>query len=360
MAVGPTAAPLASRPVRADWRRALSRQLPWLILVAIGAWAALTRTDQFVVGIIIGSLYALAAVGLTLIYGIAKVSHFAHGDVMMFAGYLAFFTLTGTLLGASAGDVAFPLNLSQLPGATTRIWEFSFGYGFILAMILGGLLMIPILLVIDRVVYQRLMRLGAGTAILAIASLGVAITLRGAMLLIWGPTARRFSTGIRNTIDIPGLPRIVADQFFILAVAIILSAATYLLLYRTTLGASMRATADNPDLARASGIAIGDIRRWTWVIGGGLTAIAGILLTLQSQLTPELGFVLLLPIFASMIVGGVGNPLGAFIGGLIVGVVAEVAVSLGFISPGYKTSIAFIVLIIVILFRPRGLFGATA
>lgn len=342
----------------ARWGQWLSAWAPWIIIIGLGTWAAIARTDQFVVGIIIGTLYALAAVGLTMIYGITKVPHFAHGDSMMLAAYLAFFVFTGAVLGASSGDAVLPVNLGQLPGATERIWEFSFGYGLILALLIGVLVMIPVYLAIDRLVYQRLARMGAGTAILAVASLGVAITLRGAMLLIWGPTSRRYTTGVRDTIELPGLPRIVADQFFIVITAALLTILAYLLLYRTTLGTSMRATADNPDLARASGIDIATTRRWTWIIGGALTAVAGILLALQSQLTPELGFVLLLPIFAAMILGGIGNPFGAFLGGLIVGVVGEVSVSLGIISPGYKTGVAFAVLIVVILIRPQGLFGA--
>lgn len=342
------------------WGQWLNAWAPWIVILGLGGWAAVARTDQFVVGIIIGTLYALAAVGLTMIYGITNVPHFAHGDSMMMAAYLAFFVFAGAVLGAGDGDAVLPINLAMLPGATERIWEFSFGYGLILALVIGVLLMIPVYLAIDRVVYQRLARMGAGTAILAVASLGVAITIRGAMLMIWGPTSRRYTTGIRDTIQIPGLPRIVADQFFILVVAIGLTVVAYLVLFRTTLGTTMRATADNPDLARASGIDTAVTRRWTWIIGGGLTAVAGILLALQSQLTPELGFVLLLPIFAAMILGGIGNPFGAFLGGLIVGVVGEVSVSLGIISPGYKTGVAFVVLIVVILFRPRGLFGAKA
>jgi branched-subunit amino acid ABC-type transport system permease component len=158
-------------------------------------------------------------------------------------------------------------------------------------------------------------------------------------------------------VSLPGLPPIVADQLFIIAAALLLTVAAYVLLYRTRLGTAMRATADNTNLARASGIDVGATRRWTWIIGGALTAVAGCLLALQSQLSPELGFVLLLPIFASAILGGIGSPHGAFIGGLIVGVVGEVAVGVGVIAPGYKLAVVFVVLIAVILVRPQGLFG---
>jgi len=340
------------------WRQGLGAWTLWLLIGAFVTWAAYARTEQFVVGLIVGSLYALAAVGLTLIYGIARVPHFAHGDAMMVAAYLAFFSLTGAVAGSRSGDVAFPLQVSGLPGATEPIWRFSFGYGLIIAFLIGAALTVPLLLAIDRIVYQRLHRRGASTAILAVASLGVAIGLRGIMLLIWGPNGRRFSTGIRETVILPGLPPIVADQFFIVIAAILLTAAAYVMLYRTRLGTAMRATADNPNLARASGIDVAATRRWTWIVGGALTAAAGCLLALQAQLSPELGFVLLLPIFASAILGGIGSPHGAFIGGLIVGVVGEVAVGVGVIAPGYKSAVVFVVLIAVILLRPQGLFGA--
>jgi len=342
------------------WARRLGELAPWVVIGVLGVWSAVALTEQFVVGIIVGSLYALAAVGLTLIYGIARVSHFAHGDVMMLSAYLGFFVLTGTVAGVGSTDATLPFRLDQLPGATERIWLFSFGYGLVLAIVAAALLAIPILLAIDRAVYRPLLGRGASTAIVAVSSLGVAIAMRGVMLLVWGPAGRRYSTGIRDTVELPGLPRIVADQFFILATAVVLAVAAYVLLYRTRLGTAMRATADNADLARASGIDTLSVRRWTWAIGGFLTAIAGCLLALQSQLSPELGFVLLLPIFASAILGGIGSPHGAFIGGLVVGVIGETTVGAGWVGPGYKLAVTFVVLIVVILFRPNGLFGGRA
>ena len=102
---------------------------------AFAAWAAVAQTPQFVVGLIVGSLYALSAVGLTLIYGVARVSHFAQGDAMMVAAYLAFFLLTGAVVGSRAGDAVFPLHVGALPGAMEPIWRFSFGYGLVIAIV---------------------------------------------------------------------------------------------------------------------------------------------------------------------------------------------------------------------------------
>jgi len=321
------------------------------------AWAAYAYSSQFIVGLVIGSLYALAAVGLTLIYSIARIPHFAHGDAMMVSAYLAFFALTGSLLGNSRGDARLPVRIDLLPGATDQIWRFSFGYGFLLAILVAAILAIPLFLAINRFVYRPLQERGTSSAILAVSSLGVAISLRGLILVFWGGTPRKYTTGVRDTVEFWKLPRLVADQYFIFISTVVIAAVVAWLLFRTKLGKAMRAMADNPELARASGIVTRDVTRWTWIIGGALIVVAGTFLALQAQLSPELGFALLLPIFASAILGGIGSPQGALLGGLIIGVVSEVSVGMGFISSGYKIAVAFLVLILVILIRPRGLFG---
>jgi len=329
----------------------------WLVVAAIGLWALIDRTDQFVVGIVMGSILALGAVGLTLIYGVLKFAHFAHGDSMMLAAYIAFFFLSGRMVGTRT-DVELPWSLDDLPGATTPILDFSFGYGLLLAIPLAAVVIAGLFVLLDRLVYRRLRERGSGLAIFAVASLGVAISLRSVMLIFWGSSPRFYVPGIRPTTDLPFGVRIVTDQIFIFAAAVVLAALTYILLFRTRLGKAMRAMADNPDLARVAGIDTDAIVRWTWVLGGFTVAIAGGLLALQSQLKPELGFVLLLPLFAATILGGIGSPQGAFFGAMIVGIAQEVAVSLGFLSPGYKFSVAFIILILILLLRPQGLFGA--
>jgi branched-chain amino acid transport system permease protein/neutral amino acid transport system permease protein len=119
----------------------------------------------------------------------------------------------------------------------------------------------------------------------------------------------------------------------------------------------MRAYSDNPELALVSGINTDRVITWTWVIGGVLLAVAGVLLALQANLKPELGFELLLPLFAAAILGGLGKPQGAFVGALVVGVCQEVSVA--YFSAGYKPAVAFVILILILLIRPRGLFGST-
>ena len=175
------------------------------------------------------------------------------------------------------------------------------------------------------------------------------------MLMIWGPDPRFYIRGIHLAQRYPFDIVLKTDQIFIFAVALGMAVLVYLLLFRTKLGKAMRALADNPDLALVSGINTDQVIAWTWAIGGGLMAIAGALLALQANLKPELGFGLILPISAAAILGGIGKPQGAFVGAMVVAVPQEVSVE--FFSAGYKPGVAFVILILVLLLRPRGLFG---
>ncbi|MGD9713016.1 MAG: branched-chain amino acid ABC transporter permease, partial [Thermomicrobiales bacterium] len=250
----------SSRAANVTW----PRQTPWLIAGALAiftVWSALSWPQQFMTGLIVGSLYALSAVGLTLIYSIARTPHFAHGDSMMLTAYITFFALTGVLVGADGPDARLPIRLDQLPGATDQIWRFSFGYAFLLAMLVAVLVAIPLLLAINAWVYKPLLARNSGTAIVAVASLGIAIAMRGFILLIWGATPRKYVTGIRDTVEVWRFPRVVADQYFILVASLLLTIIVSWILFRTRLGTSMRAMADNPDLARASGIITAHVTR---------------------------------------------------------------------------------------------------
>ncbi len=336
-----------------------------LLFLGLGIWALRYETDAFAVGMVTGSILALGAIGLTLIFGILKFAHFAHGDSMMLAGYFAFFALTGKVVGERT-DVELPWSLNNLPGATSHIpWpgegEFSFGYGLLIAMVVAAVVMAAVFVGLDRLVYRPLRRRRSGIVIFAIASLGIAISMRSLMLMFWASSPRFYAPGIRPTTDLPFDVRIVTDQIFIFFAAMVLAALVYLLLFRTKLGKAMRAMSDNPDLAQVSGINTDQIVTWTWLIGGSLVAVAGVLLALQAQLKPELGFVLLLPLFAATILGGIGSPQGAFVGAMIVGISQEVFAVVGpdiGLSSGYKFSVAFVILILILLVRPRGLFGA--
>ncbi|MBI1886225.1 MAG: branched-chain amino acid ABC transporter permease [Chloroflexi bacterium] len=330
----------------------------WLLIVGLVLWSALNSDTRqlFVNGVVVGSVFALGAIGLTLIYGILKFGNFAHGDLMMLGAYFAFFALTGRVSERPRFDKELPWSLDSLPGAVDRLGDLTFGYGLIIAAVVAVAVMAALSIGLDRLIYRPLRRRGAGIVIFAIASLGVAIAARSLMLIIWGPEPRSYVTGIHKAQQYPFDIRLKTDQIFIFAVAVGLAVLVYLLLYRTKLGKAMRAMSDNPDLARVSGINTDQIIAWTWVIGGALVAVAGVLLAIQAQLNPQLGFVILLPLFASAILGGIGNPIGALTGALVVGIAQEVAVE--YFAPGYKSGVAFVILIVILLLRPRGLLGA--
>ena len=147
------------------------------------------------------------------------------------------------------------------------------------------------------------------------------------------------------------------DQVFIVGLTLVVALGLYLLLYRTRLGKAMRATSDNPELAEIAGIDTERIRLSTWAISGGLTALAGVMFAIQAQLRFDAGFEFLLPMFAAVILGGIGNPWGALVGGLIVGVTQEVSTE--WIDSGYKPGVPFALLILILLVRPRGIFGSS-
>jgi branched-chain amino acid transport system permease protein len=347
----------------------------WALIGGLFLWAAIDERQLFVIGLIVGSILALGALGLTLIYGVLKFGNFAHGDTMMLGAYLAFFFMTG-LVKETRRDTSIGFSLNDLPGATERLGDLSFGFGFLLALALAALVVATFSVGLDRLVYRPLRRRKSGIVIFAAASIGIAFSIRSVLLMVWGPEPRTYVGGIVPKKDYPLDISLKTNEVFTFVVALTLAVLVYLLLFRTKLGKAMRAYADNPDLSLVSGINTDRIVTWTWVIGGALMAIAGVLLGLQANLKPELGFQLLLPLFAAAILGGLGKPQGAFIGALVVGVSQETAVAFGpvlsgfleiltlglwdpdvHISAGYKPGVAFIILILILLLRPRGLFG---
>ena len=276
--------------------------------------------------------------GLTLTYGVMKFANFAHGDLMTLGMFLAFFVIGNV---GWAGDSIGPL---------------SFGWGMIPAALFAMAGVAVVVVAIDRVVYRPLRSRGSGILAMAIASLGVGIMVRAVVQMIWGPGTEHYTRGIHKAVTIFWDLKVKPDQFFILGLTITLAFAVYLLLYRTTLGKAMRATADNAELAEVSGIETERMHQWTWAIGGALIAIAGIMLAIQSQLRFDAGFELLLPMFAAVILGGIGNPWGALAGGMVVGISQEVSTE--WINTGFKPGVPFAILIVMLLVRPRGLFGS--
>lgn len=288
-------------------------------------------------GVMLGGIIALGAIGLTLVYGVLKFPNFAHGELVTLGAYGA-------------------LTFAALLPAGPPMRPFSFGWELLAGLILSMPIVSLIALAVDRVLFRPLRVRVASLVLFAMASLAAAFFLRSAIYLVWGSDFLFYYPGRANpALDLPLGIRVQADQVFVFLLATVLVILTWLLLERTRMGKAMRATANNPDLAQVRGINTERVIAWTWVLGACLAAAGGVMYGLASQLRPEMGFWLLLPMFAAAIVGGLGSPVGAIVGAVIIGVAQQVSSS--FINPAYGPGVAFILLVVVLLLQPQGLFG---
>jgi branched-chain amino acid transport system permease protein len=298
--------------------------------------------ELIVYGIVLGSIIALGAIGLTLVYGILRFANFAHGDLMTAGAYIAFFLVT----------VLFP----WLDIPDTTFGSLSFGWRMALAfpIVMACVAMAAILF--DRILYRPLRMKRSGPVILAMSALGASFIIRMIVLILWGADSLFYRPGVlRPAIELSLEIKIRPDQILILVTVLSLVALLYLFLKRTKMGKAMRATADNMELARVSGIDTERVIIWTWGIGGALAAAGGILYGIDVQLHPYMGWNFLLPLFAATILGGIGNMYGALVGALIMGIAQQV--STAYLLPTYKPAVAFIVMILILLVKPQGIFG---
>ncbi|WP_172295048.1 branched-chain amino acid ABC transporter permease [Pseudoruegeria sp. HB172150] len=311
-----------------------------------------------------GSQLAIGALGVTLIYGILRFSNFAHGDTMAF-GAMATILVTWGLqgMGVSLGPV--PTALLALPA--------------------GIAITALLLLFTDWAVYSFYREQKAKPVVLVIVSMGVMFMMNGLVRFIIGPDDQNFADGerfiinARNFREMTGLSEGLAfrtSQGITILTAIIVVILLFWFLNRTRTGKSMRAYSDNEDLALLSGINPERVVQITWVIVAALATIAGVLYGLDKSFKPFTYFQLLLPIFASAIVGGLGSPLGAIVGGYLIAF-SEVMVTYAWkkvitytvppemapdglvqlLSTDYKFAVSFVILVIVLLFRPTGIFA---
>ncbi len=311
-------------------------------------------------GLIIGSVYALGAVGVTLIFGILRFAHFAHGDMMTAAAFIAF-TLAA-ILSAMGLSLPIPLVLLLLPVVMALTALFAIG--------------------LDKAFYKPLRQRGAKPVVLVMASIGVTLMLQGLIRLFAGTGSRDMyldAPKIIFRIPTGGRPIVITEpQVALIVLTVVAVIALHLFLTRSRLGKAMRAVSDNPDLARVTGIPIERVVKATWVIGGGLAAIAGTMLAMDVQLKPDLAYNILLPIFAAAILGGIGQPYGAIAGGYLIGFAETLAVfnfsvllrpfrdvlpegfdipaSLAVVPTEYRLVVPFFILVAVLIYRPTGIF----
>jgi neutral amino acid transport system permease protein len=273
-------------------------------------------------GIAVGSILALAAIGLTLTYGILNLSNFAHGDFMTLGAYL-------TWLANDSG---------------LNIW---------LAMILGAIGTIVAMLIAEYLLWKPMRDRRASDTTLIIISIGLALFVRNGILFLYGGSNQLYLLPVIPALELGDL-RIAYYRVVVVIMAIAAIIALHLILQNTKIGKAMRAVADNIDLARVSGINVEQVVLWTWIITGILTAFAGGMYGLIAAVRPTMGWFLILPMFASVILGGIGNPYGAIVGALIIGIAQELSVPL--LGSEYKLGVALAIMILILLIRPQGLF----
>jgi neutral amino acid transport system permease protein len=215
---------------------------------------------------------------------------------------------------------------------------------------------IAIMLLTEVFLWKPMRNIRAQPTTLIIISIGLALFLRSSVLLIWGGSNQSYDLPILPAIDVFGL-KIAYYRILAFALSLLVIIVLHFLLQRTKIGKAMRAVADNIDLARVSGINVERVVIWTWVIAGVLTAIGGASYGLITAVRPNMGWFLVLPIFASAILGGIGNPYGAITGAYVIGIAQELSVP--FLGSQYKLGVALAIMVTMLLFRPQGLFRGT-
>jgi neutral amino acid transport system permease protein len=295
-----------------------------LVLILIIAYGVHDVAQTGLNGLSLGSVYALGAVGLTLVYGILKLVNFAHGDFLTFGAYMAF--LVNVTWGA-------PLILGIL-------------FAIAATAVLG--------VAFERIMWGPMRARKAGLLQLLLMSIGLAFLLQNTIQFIWGTEIRSLDVNVTDSVEFLGL-RIGRTDLIVIVIGFVTLLAIGAMLKWTLLGKRMRALSDNFDLAETSGVDTSRIVVYTWIFAGGLAGLAGVMAGAVTTVKPQLGFELLLPIFAAVILGGIGDAFGALAGGIVLGLVIEWSTLV--IDARWKIAVGFAVLIIVLFIRPQGIFG---
>jgi branched-chain amino acid transport system permease protein len=285
--------------------------------------------EQVINGLILGGIYALIAVGYTMVYGIIQLINFAHGEIFMFGAYFAFLCVT------------------------------TFGLPFWVALPISMLLCATMGMLIDFIAYRPLRNAPRLSAL--ITAIGISLVLQNLARMIWGAEWRVFPSATiptfltENSIPLPGGAQLLFRDMFILVLAVILMVGLNLIIYLTKIGKAMRACAQDKVAAHLMGINTNWVILVTFAIGSALGAVAGVMVGVREVIEPTMGYYKGVAAFAAAVLGGIGNITGAMLGGLLLGIAETLGA--GYISSGYRLAIAYIIMILVIIFRPSGLLG---
>jgi branched-chain amino acid transport system permease protein len=300
-----------------------------------------TFIQQILNGLVLGSVYALVALGYTMVYGILQLINFAHGEVLM-VGAMVALTVLGLLMGVFPG---IPLALALLVAIFSAIP--------VCMLLSAG---------IERIAYRPLRN--APRLAPLITAIGVSIILQTLAMIIWSPNPRVFPDLLPTTPFEIGGALLAPKQLLILVVAAISMAGLLILIHKTRLGRAMRAVSENPKIASLMGVNPDQIIAATFMMGAALAAIAGVLVAMNYNIAHfTMGFLLGLKAFTAAVLGGIGNLAGAVLGGLLLGVIESLGAGYvgdltgGFLGSHYQDIFAFAVLIVVLVFRPSGILG---
>jgi branched-chain amino acid transport system permease protein len=298
-------------------------------------------TQQLINGLVLGSIYALVALGYTMVYGILELINFAHGEVTMFGAMICLAVIGAFMANGADVNGLVIVSLGLLAAIAVCV-----ALGFL----------------IERVAYRPLRRAPRLAAL--ITAIGISIVLQNLAMLIWGKQYISFPPLLPLTSFEIGGAVITNLQIFIVVLSCLLMAGLLLLIKRTRLGRAMRATAQAQDIAGLMGININTIISLTFMIGAALAAIAGVMVSAYYGLAHyHMGFMLGLKAFTAAVLGGIGNVAGAMLGGLLLGLIESLGAGYigvltgGFLGSHYQDVFAFFVLILVLVFRPSGLLG---
>ncbi len=292
-----------------------------------------TFFQQLVNGLTIGGIYALIALGYTMVYGVMKLINFAHGDLVALAAYVALTVF------ASSGTSSFSLIILL---ATTIIT--------ILVIVFAGILL-------ERVAYRPLRKAGAPRLSAVVSALGASLVFENGMMLLWGPNLKIFPSNILPTASwsIGGVI-ISSVQLFIMVSSLLFMLLLYLFINKTKLGTAIRAAAIDQDAAQLMGINVNGVITTIFILGSALAAIGGIFVGIYyREVYFNMGWLYGLNAFVAAIVGGIGNIPGAMLGGVLLGVFN--AFIAGYISSSWSEAFTFILLIGILIFRPTGILG---
>jgi branched-chain amino acid transport system permease protein len=316
-----------------------------------------TFLQQLINGITLGAIYALIALGYTMVYGVLKLINFAHGDVYMVGAFMGYYMANGVgprgaqFWGMSPdGFIAKGL----LGGGSMQPSLFTALIVMLLAMAICAALGV----IIERLAYRPVRKYSRLTAL--ITAIGVSLLLENGGQVLFGADPKFFPELFKKTnIHLVSGASINSADIIVLIVALVLMVALQMIVYRTKTGRAMRAVSFNLQSAKLMGINTDHIISFTFALGSALAAAAGVLVAIRiPRIDPLMGILVGLKAFIAAVLGGIGNIPGAMLGGLLIGITETMVV--GYLSATYKDAVAFAILILILLFRPSGLLGTVA